>query len=202
MKPLALLALLAPAVFVASSAHAEPAAEAIDYTVKKGDNCTSIAGAFYGDVHRVDLVHQLNPTLGPPPHYLRVGQVLHLPPKPTPEAEGPDATLTRVRNNVEVLAPEARRGKPNDPLFQGNRVGTKEASAADVTFRDETQVRLGENTLVVILGDNRSRTLATPRPTAALFVETGLRAMAIAREHTPSVSATHMQLSLGYRFGL
>jgi len=31
-------------------------------------------------------------------------------------------------------------------------VSTQAASAADVTFRDETQVKLGERTLVIILG--------------------------------------------------
>jgi hypothetical protein len=55
-----------------------------------------------------------------------------------------------------VLTPETKPGKANDPLFRGNRVSTQAASAADVTFRDETQVKLGERTLVIILGDARS----------------------------------------------
>ncbi len=77
------------------------------------------------------------------------------PPKPSARS-GPDAQLTAVRNQVDVLTPESKPGKANDPLFRGNRVSTQASSAADVTFRDETQVKLGERTLVIILGDARA----------------------------------------------
>ncbi|HSO39557.1 MAG TPA: FecR domain-containing protein, partial [Labilithrix sp.] len=143
-------------VLSAPPARADNEAKPTEYTVKNGDTCPSIAAAFFGDVKRVDLVHVLNPQLGPVPHHLKEGQILLLPPKPTPEVAGPDAKLTRVRNAVEVRAPDPRVGKVDDPLYRGNRVGTKDASAADLTFRDETQVRLGENTLVVIFGDTNA----------------------------------------------
>lgn len=124
------------------------------HIVRSGDTCASIAQKYYGDPRLVDVIHRANAELAekPPPHDLADGTVLVIPPKPA-GGKFPDAQLTTVRNRVEVLTPESKEGKPNDPLFRGNRVSTQEQSAADVTFRDETQVKLGERTLVIILGD-------------------------------------------------
>jgi hypothetical protein len=124
------------------------------HVVKAGDTCASIAQKYYGDSRLVDVIHRANSELAekPPPHDLKDGMVLVIPPKPA-GGKFPDAQLTTVRNRVEVLTPESKEGKPNDPLFRGNRVSTQEQSGADVTFRDETQVKLGEQTLVIILGD-------------------------------------------------
>lgn len=131
--------------------------EPIRHVVKNGDSCSSLALKYYGDTRFVDLLHGANAELArtPPPHVLREGMVLVIPPKPATKT-GPDAQLTAVRNEVDVLTPQKKPGKPNDPLFRGNRVSTEAASAADVTFRDETQVKLGERTLVIILGDAKS----------------------------------------------
>jgi hypothetical protein len=147
---------LGSAAFLAQRAVHAGAAE-VKYTVQSGDTCAAIAARQYGDPRLVDLIHAANPGMGPAPHSLAPGRVLVLPPKPMASSDGPDARLTRTKNIVEVRAPEPRSGKPNDPLFRGNRVGTRESSTADVTFRDETQVKLGENTLVVILGDVEAR---------------------------------------------
>jgi hypothetical protein len=119
--------------------------EPVRHVVKANDSCSSIALRYYGDTRFVDLLHGANPeiTKTPPPHILREGMILVIPPKPT-TSTGPDAQLTTVRNQVDVLSPETKPGKPNDPLFRGNRVSTQAASAADVTFRDETQVKLGD----------------------------------------------------------
>ncbi len=153
-------------------ARAQERRESAIYVVQQGDTCAGIATRFYGDARRVDLIHEANDGMGPPPHSLRPGQRLVLPPKPgDPGAGKPDATLTRIRNQVEITAGGVRPGKPDDPLFRGNRVGTKAASAADVTFRDETQVKLGEHSLVVILGDTNAR--AAPVSGAELTLVTG-----------------------------
>lgn len=128
------------------------------YTVQAGDTCVAIATRFYGDKRFVDVIHAANPGMGPPPHSLKAGTQLVLPAKPGDYGVKPDATVTRVRNQVEVTTTTAAHpAKGNDPLYRGNRVGTKASSAADVTFRDETQVKLGEETLVVILGDTDAR---------------------------------------------
>jgi LysM repeat protein len=166
---------LATVLLASRFAAAEGEAVTTEYTVKAGDTCSTIAASFYGDIKRIDLVHQLNPQLGPVPHVLRAGQILFLPKKPTPAPPTPDAKLTRVRNTVEVRAPEPRAGKPNDPLYRGNRVGTMASSAADLTFRDETQVKLGENTLVIIFGDTRA-SAAPPNAAEATVVTGNLRA--------------------------
>lgn len=136
-----------------SVVRADEAGGSTRYTVVAGDTCAAIATRHYGDPRLVDLIHSANLGMGPPPHALKAGAVLILPPKPVATPSAPDARLTWFRNHVEVRAPEPRPAKANDPLFRGDRVGTKESSNADVTFRDETQVRLSENTLIVILGD-------------------------------------------------
>jgi hypothetical protein len=161
------------------------------HVVKPNETCASIAQQHYGDARLVDILHRANPTLAasPPPHVLREGMVLVIPPQPSAPAASPDAQLTRVRNRVDVINPETKEGKPNDPLFRGNRVSTQEASAADVTFRDESQVKLGERTLVVILGDAHS---AAAPPQTSLMTG-GLRAF-IAKEPkkvvTPAANVT------------
>ena len=169
-----------------ASAHAE---EPVWHVVKAGDSCSSIAQHYYGDTRFVDLLHAANPELArkPPPHVLKEGMVLVIPPKPAPRT-GPDAQLTAVQNQVDVLTPETKPGKANDPLFRGNRVSTQAASAADVTFRDETQVKLGERTLVIILGDARSAAarVGAPAETQTTLVTGNLRAFMAGGAASPS----------------
>lgn len=129
--------------------------DVVRYVVQRGDSCAAIARRFYGDSSMVAPIHDANDMRTPPPHSLRAGTVLLIPPRSVVLEGGPDATLTSVKNRVEVQAPEPRPGRVDDPLFRGNRVATAEISAASVTFRDETLVRLGERTLVVILGAPR-----------------------------------------------
>lgn len=144
------------ATTLAFSAHAQQPGT---HTVKANETCAGLAQQYYGDPRLVDVIHRANPTLQtPPPHVLREGMTIVIPPKPPP-LTGPDAQLTTVKNQVEILSPETKPGRANDPLFKGNRVSTQAASSADVTFRDETQVRLGERTLVVILGDSKAAAL-------------------------------------------
>ena len=162
------------------------------HVVKAGDSCSSVAQRYYGDARFVDLLHAANAELArtPPPHVLREGTILIIPPKPPP-VTGPDAQLTTVKNQVEVLTPETKPGKPNDPLFRGNRVSTQAASAADVTFRDETQVKLGERTLVIILGDARSAASRVTPPAQTTLVTGNLRAfMAGAKKDTSATVTT------------
>jgi hypothetical protein len=123
-----------------------------DYSTKAGDDCVSVAMKAYGDRRAVELIHKANPQMGPVPHVLKPGTVLHLPPKEA-LAGAPDAHVTFVRNKVTVQAAASKSAEVNDPLFRTNRVSTANASSANVTFRDETQIRVGEESLVIILGD-------------------------------------------------
>lgn len=161
-----------PLAFAAVMLVAIPAYADTQHTVGKGDTCASIAQKYYGDARLVEVLHKANPAIGalPPPHNLKEGTIMIVPPKPGTN-EAPDARLTTVRNRVDVLTPETRPGKPKDPLYRGNRVSTEASSSADVTFRDESQVKLGERTLVVILGDANS---AARKDAAAAPVETSL----------------------------
>lgn len=127
------------------------------YRVRKGDTCVSIVTRAYGDRRRIDLMHKANPGLGPMPHHLVEGTELVLPVANAPATASPDAKLGAVRNVVQVEVPERKPGKVNEPLYRGNRVATEQRSGADVLFRDESELRLGEKTLVIILGDSKRR---------------------------------------------
>ncbi len=140
-------------VLAGTSVHAQTPA-LVPYTIDKDTRCDDLALKLWGDRSKYTLIHANNPQLGPSPHLLKVGQVLHIPP---PTVGAPDAHLDLVRNQVAIETPDTRPGKANDPLFRGNRVGTKESSLAEVGFRDDTKLWLGERSLVVILGDSRSQ---------------------------------------------
>ncbi len=146
----ALRAALAASVMAPATARAQKPDS--DYTTRLGDGCSAIAQRAYGDRRRVDLIHKANPWLGKLPHNLKPGTVLHLPPLEE-AAAAPDARVTFVRNQVTVQATATKKAAVNDPLFRTNRVTTADASSANVTFRDETQLRVGEESLVIIFGD-------------------------------------------------
>ena len=137
----------------------------IDYKVSKGETCFSISKKLYGDPKWVELIHANN-TMGPPPHSLKAGQVLRLPPTiPSGPAE---AKLTFLRNVVEAYTPEKHPGQKNEDLMRGHRVSTLAASSAEVTFVDTSRLQLGEHTLVVILGETSKKAKATSADTTLL----------------------------------
>ena len=136
--------------------------ELFDYTTVEGDTCAAISERFFGDRRRYDLIHAYNPGMGPPPHDLVPGTVLHLPRRATPASELADATVTGVERRVEA------RPRPADEawiaaqrglgLYRGGRVATQARSAAELTFRDTSVVALREETLVIIFGPSATRT--------------------------------------------
>lgn len=138
-----------------------------DHSVVKGETCAGLALRFYGDSRLVDLIHDANPGMGPSPHSLAAGRVLHIPAN-TAALTGPDARVGALRNRVEVQAPDPHPAKRQDPLFRGNKVSTREQSSAQVVFRDETELRLGEETLVIILGDAKRAASRLPAETSVV----------------------------------
>lgn len=135
--------------------------DTVDYVVKAGDTCYSIAAHEYGDRRALPLLHKLNPQLGPLPHKLVAGQVLKLP----RHLSDPDAQLTGTSGKVQVRKPAvslwdaARRGMD---LFRAWRVGAQQRSSAEVTFHDDDRLQLRENTIVIIYGPERDRATTTP----------------------------------------
>ncbi|HEY8087127.1 MAG TPA: LysM domain-containing protein, partial [Polyangiaceae bacterium] len=142
------------------------AADTFDYVVRAGDTCDGIAQRVYGDAQRIDLVHTANPGLGPVPHHLKAGQVLHLP---------PDASLAFVRNHVDAFTPAQHPGRVHEALMRGHRVSTYDASGAEILFASDAVLQLGEDTLVVILGATHGSVTRTASADQTTLVNGSLR---------------------------
>jgi len=150
-------------VCLAASARAQ----AIDdefYIVQKGDTCVSVSAKVWpGDPEKVNTLHALNPEVGkqPEPHKLRPGMRLRI------RADNPDARVTFIRPKVNAK----RRGKPDwNPAQQGqglyrlDSVNTLDGAAAAVRFRDQSELSLDANALIVIYGINKGAALKLRTP--------------------------------------
>lgn len=124
------------------------------YTVQAGDTCESVTRRFWGQGAKVQLLHAWN-VLGPVPHKLVPGQVLRL---REPDANAPDATLTFVKPAVRARTSGAwEPAKLGMGLFRLDEVNTLRRAGAELTLRDESQLLLDENALVVIYGEPNSQ---------------------------------------------
>jgi hypothetical protein len=133
-------------LLLATTAGAE---EPRRYTVRPGDDCTSIAARFYGSRSAYKTLHEANPGLGPPPHKLVPGTILIVP------LPRPDASLTRVERVVEKVDAGLDSWEPaqrGDELRRGAKVATRRAAEAEITFVDQTVVELRADTMVILHG--------------------------------------------------
>ncbi len=157
-----------------------PAVELADVTVRAGETCAAIARRVFRNPARTDVIHQYNPTVCPAQRRLVTGMVLRLPRRLPPQrGPVPVAFLTVVNNSVEVQTlptAQPRPGQANDSLFRGTRVSTEARSSAELSFSDDTQLRLYESTLVVILGDTSTRVRRTATARDTTLVSGSLRA--------------------------
>jgi hypothetical protein len=154
------------AALAAPAETATPAAVLEDYVVEEGDTCTRIALERFGDAKRVDVVHRYN-HLGPRPHHLKPGQVLRL---PAPAgAEGPEAELTFVSKHVDTFTPDRKPGVPGEKLSRGHKVATDDKAAAVLAFPGASRFELGENTLIVLLGQRRAVAVPGVLPETSLL---------------------------------
>ncbi len=131
-----------------------------NYVTKPGDTCLSIAIGELGDRARLADLHRLNPNLGPLPHRLVPGTIIQLP----AGERGADATLTSARGSVRVRKPTVESwdiAQLGLELFRSWRVGARERSSAELTFRDTSRLYMRENTIVIIYGATASRYTAT-----------------------------------------
>lgn len=153
-------------IFAAPSVEAQEVptdVETYEYTVREGDTCAAIAGRAFGNRRRYDIIHLYNPNMGPPPHRLVAGSTLTL-----PRNTGPDARITAFQRQVQARQPSAtdwRSASRGLGLFRGWRVNTLEESTAELTFQDDSQVHMRENTLIIIYGgsDESARRVTTTR---------------------------------------
>ncbi|HVV82186.1 MAG TPA: LysM domain-containing protein, partial [Kofleriaceae bacterium] len=155
------------AAVVAASAppvRADDGDDTVDYVVKPGDTCYGIAARELGDRSKLNVLHRLNPQLGPLPHHLVAGQILKLP-KVSHDADAHltgTAGIVRFRRPAEAVWDAARRGME---LFRAWRVGAEDRSSAEVTFLDADRLQLRENTIVIIYGPEAARARVTPNET-------------------------------------
>ena len=189
-------------LFLARRADAADACDRlIEVTVQQGDTCAAIATRLYKDSARVDLIHEHNP-MGPPPHALVAGTKLKVPPcvpkavtTPPAAAQGPDARLTWWRNKVDLLTPQPAPASRDAPLARGNKVLTAERSSAEVTFRDESMLFLGERTMVIVLGATHAQN-ARIEPSETTLVSGALRSKLGALAGRPTVKTDSASVAL------
>lgn len=180
---------------LATPARAAP--PLVDYVVQDGDTCQTIARKLYGSSKHIGLLHANN-KLGRLPHRLSPGMVLKVPQSAdatptttitpttttppttttttTTTAANPDAILSSLRNEVDAFTPEQHPGRRDEPLSRGHRVNTHAASSAEITFADESRLQLGEQSLIVILGNTRTQARSSGKPEDTTLVTGSLRA--------------------------
>lgn len=140
----------------------------VSYTVVPGDTCTSIALAFYGDARAYHHIHDHN-DLRHEGYACRPGMTLRLPILP----EQPEAQLVARTGEVRARPPQAAW----DPVdvgagfFEAWRVTTLARARAALGFRDESEMQMQQNTLVVIYGP--SKDLAEQRIVRRAHVDKG-----------------------------
>ncbi|MCB9630268.1 MAG: LysM peptidoglycan-binding domain-containing protein [Sandaracinaceae bacterium] len=159
--PLVLLGLVSGLSF-ASAQDGEgegEAEETIRYTIQQGDTCYGIAQRFFGNPRQChEVIYRYNPQMGSDASNIRPGVVITIPVR---SRNAPDARVTRTARQVQARASggadwrAARRGLG---LYRGWHVSTEEASSAEVTFRDDSQIQMRENTLVIIYGGSSENT--------------------------------------------
>ena len=139
------LALLAPAP------HAAAAPKVRTYTVQPGDSIWSIAEEFYGSGAKYLTIYKYNTFIGLPPFILKPGQVLSL-----PEGElTPEAQVEWTRKEVKAKPPRALdwlAASKEMNLWKLYQVSTGDESAVHIVFEDTSDLRLGDNALLVIYG--------------------------------------------------
>jgi len=136
----------------APSARAQvPPVEVRTYVVQPGDSAWSIAAEFYGSGEQYPIIYRYNAFAAKPPFLLKPGQVLRLPILGT----GPEAQLDWLRRDVKAKPPRALdwlEAHEQMNLWRLYRVATGDESAARIVFEDLSDLKLRENSLLVIYG--------------------------------------------------
>jgi len=153
--------LTAAAVAVGSMAAASPAraqVETTEYTVQEGDTCESIADEYYDHEGGCELIEKYNTSGGEAPSY-EAGEVLELPTK----VVKPEAHVDQRYGPVRSREPdrEWESAVVGQELFESWRVNTLDTARAQLGFRDRSELKMREQTLVIIYGGSREKTQRT-----------------------------------------
>jgi len=151
-----LIGLTAALVALAPSSDANAKPKVRTYTVQPGDSIWSIAEEFYGSGDKYAIVYKHNTFIGLPPYILKPGQVLTL-----PEGEQvPAAQVEWVRREVKAKPPRSLdwlSASTKMNLWKLYQVSTGDESAVHIVFEDASDLRLGDNALLVIYGGSSRR---------------------------------------------
>jgi len=144
------------------------------YTVQPGDSIWSIAAEFYGSGDKYPIIYKYNKFIGPAPYILAPGQVLTLP----EGAVMPEAQVEWVRKEVKAKPPRSLdwlSASTKMNLWKHYQVSTGDESAVHIVFEDDSDLRLGDNALLVIYGGTAATAKRERRKTQVLLREGTVR---------------------------
>jgi len=168
----AALAALLVITVVGSPQPATAKGKVITYTVQPGDSIWSIAEAFYGSGSKYKIIYKNNTFIGSPPYILKPGQVLTL---PIGEVS-PEAQVDWLRREGKAKPPRAldwldASRKMN--LWKLYKVSTGDESAVHIVFEDQSDLRLGDESLLVIYGSAKATAATKRREKTRVLLEKG-----------------------------
>ena len=126
-----------------------------NYVVQEGDSCVVIAARELGDRKQYKAIHKHNPSMGKPPHRLEPGSILKL-----PLGSNPDAIVTEKSGEVrvqEVASKELGVASKGTELFRDWRVISRLRSSAELTFENDSVLRMREKTVVIVHGPSAEK---------------------------------------------
>lgn len=144
------------------------------YTVQPGDSIWSIAAEFYGSGDKYPIIYKFNKFIGPAPYILAPGQVLTLP----EGAVMPEAQVEWLKKEVRAKPPRSLdwlSASTKMNLWKQYQVSTGDESAVHIVFEDDSDLRLGDNALLVIYGGTAATARRERRKTQVLLREGTVR---------------------------
>lgn len=82
-----------------------------------------------------------------------------------------DGYISFLQNSVRAKAPwddEFQNAYLKMPIYENHRIETKSNSRVEITFRDNTKIQIGENTVVVVYSPAKNRSKDKPQETVEL----------------------------------
>ncbi len=105
----------------------QPVEEGTQYTIKRGDTLSGLARKFYGDPKLRHVIQQANVNVIPDPEVLRVGDQIHIPPKPRVGIAGPTGSERMTSRETYIVY-------PGDTLSKISRMHYGNNSGVDLIY--------------------------------------------------------------------